>query len=863
MRMQQTTFRLSTALAITGVAFGPLTAQLAWAQSQVPRPLPPLAPAAGAAATADVNAADPPSRVGRLARVTGTVSFHTADEDHWEPATVNYPVTTGNAFWTEPQSAAAIDIDAAHAALDQQTEFDIDTLDAQDFAATEAQGAVYLNIRLIGPGQIYSIATPRGTVSIAAVGRYEIVAGDTERPTTVTVVDGAAQVTGSDLALQIGPHQTASVVGTDNFQGGIGPESDDTFLAAQLLAEQALPPLAQAASGNATQTTTVVRRTAYVPSPEVQQMTGSEDLATTGDWSSTPQYGHVWYPPVAHDWVPYRHGHWAYVQPWGWTWVDDASWGFAPFHYGRWVQVDQRWGWTPGVVHDQGYVAPAYGTPQYQPPVYAPALVSFVDVAAGVAIGAAIGLVVGAALSNHDGGGPSVGWVPLAPNEPYYPPYHVSQNYVRNVNVNSVRNVTSISNVTNTSSVVNNTTVNNYANQAAATVVPQAAMAQSRPVAQAAVAVTPQQFAQARQVRQVPVQPTMATAGVTPAVARSLKLQPVAGAAAPVRPAAPGPQVLAAPARPAAANPVAARSAAATPASAVPGALRPGAVVPGVARAAAAPAVQLARPALRPAAVAAAHPIAPGQPPLPTPKAATAAPAAATQPALAKPTGAANLATPAKTTVPAIVPHPSVPAATLPAASPPVPKLPVPTLPVSRLPVPAVNVPRPAAPALAHPAAAAAAAAAVAVAPATKAPTVHAPQPASVPTVVVPVTHSAVTAPPVHARAVAPHPAAPIAVPHPAVQAPNMHMATPPHPAALAPHPAATAQPSVIPAPHPAAPAPHPVAPAPHPAAPAPHPLAPAPHPATPALSPAAPAPHPAAVARPLPKVCPPGQASC
>ena len=114
-----------------------------------------------------------------------------------------------------------------------------------------------------------------------------------------------------------------------------------------------------------------------------------------------PEYGQVWYPPVSPGWVPYRQGHWAYVAPWGWTWIDDAPWGFAPFHYGRWVQIGGRWAWTPGAVA----VA--------EPPVYAPALVAFIGIGAGVALGAALA-------------SGSIGWVPLGPREPFRPWYHAS-----------------------------------------------------------------------------------------------------------------------------------------------------------------------------------------------------------------------------------------------------------------------------------------------------------------------------------------------------------------------------------------------------------------------------------------------------
>jgi hypothetical protein len=140
---------------------------------------------------------------------------------------------------------------------------------------------------------------------------------------------------------------------------------------------------------------------AYQPPAIVAQMTGYESVRDSGEWRPSPQYGHVWYPPVARDWVPYRHGHWAFVRPWGWTWVDEAQWGFAPFHYGRWVEVEHRWGWIP--VDREAIVV------EHARPVYAPALVSFVG-AVGIGIGVGIGLGLA---------GGRVGWCPLGFGEPY------------------------------------------------------------------------------------------------------------------------------------------------------------------------------------------------------------------------------------------------------------------------------------------------------------------------------------------------------------------------------------------------------------------------------------------------------------
>ena len=150
------------------------------------------------------------------------------------------------------------------------------------------------------------------------------------------------------------------------------------------------------------------------------------DLDAAGKWATTPAAGPVWYPTaVAADWAPYRYGHWAFVAPWGWTWIDDAPWGFAPFHYGRWAQFDGRWGWSPAarswpvevVVRDPGddrHDPPVEQGREFERPVYAPALVAFIG---GGGFG--ISLSVGGTMA-------AVGWVPLAPDEPYHPWYHAS-----------------------------------------------------------------------------------------------------------------------------------------------------------------------------------------------------------------------------------------------------------------------------------------------------------------------------------------------------------------------------------------------------------------------------------------------------
>ncbi len=722
-------------------------------------------------------AADPPSRVGRTALLLGTVSFHTADQADWGVAVLNYPVTSGNAFWTQPSSAAAIDVDSTHLALDQSTEFNIDTLDDHNFQATEKQGAIFLRLRNVPPGDVYSITTPRGVAVITQAGAYEIVAGDAGHPTTVTVLEGSARIDSTNASLTLTARQTGRIDGASNFAASVVPAVLDAFVTARLAEEQRIARAPQPQSS---------------APPVVARMTGGYALDRVGSWAPSPEYGRIWYPPVAATWVPYRDGHWGYVAPWGWTWIDDSSWGFAPFHYGRWVREGTRWGWIPAERAEQE---------RREAPVYAPALVTFLS----------IGIAVGSGQRDPRGRDPqgSVGWIPLGPRETYVPPYQASDRYVRDVNSNNVTTTTNVTSITNV------TTVNNYVNRSAATMVPTAAMTTSQQIAARAEPVNAQVLAAARAERAAPVQPTAATLGVTPVVARQLNLQPAPAAAQP----APGP---------------------ALPPPAAVSAVQPAPARPGVAALPVAAALPVLRP---PTAVAPAHPQAGG----------TVVGAPVGPPGPLPPTQPAGAPTVPPTVVPAVPPLvaprpgtvPGVPAPPALVAPPPIGPPGATTVPPAVVPpVPPSVAPRPGpVPGVTAP-------------PAVVAPPPNGPTGATkVPPAGVPAVPPLVAPPPIlPPRAVAPAPAqiSPPPAPAPAVAAPPAPAATPvapPRPPAppVAP-PTAPVLAPVAP-PRPAAP---PVAP---PTAPVLAPVAP-PRPAAPPVAPP-PAPVPAPVAPPRPAAPP------
>ena len=131
---------------------------------------------------------------------------------------------------------------------------------------------------------------------------------------------------------------------------------------------------------------------------------GYDNLNSYGRWVSVQPYGQVWVPNgVGSDWVPYRDGQWTWNAQYGWTWVSSEAWGWVPYHYGRWFyQNGIGWCWDPPAVES---------TPDWEP-----ALVGFFG----------YGNDGGAGFSSGYG---AFGWVPLAPDEAFYPWYGYNPGY--------------------------------------------------------------------------------------------------------------------------------------------------------------------------------------------------------------------------------------------------------------------------------------------------------------------------------------------------------------------------------------------------------------------------------------------------
>ena len=468
-----------------------------WAQTLLLAATVALSGGAHAQTTAQDTDVDPPGRVARLSELNGQVWLYNPDSGEWLAAARNQPLTSGDRLATEAGARAELQIGSTTLRIDASSELEVVRLDDEHVALELHEGSAIAHVRdLSGAGQL-ELTTDEGRFVALRAGTYRFDRRDGR--SAVTVASGQARYEGPNSGLPVNAGQRAEFW-IDS--GGIAQYSttgpmNDAFVAWSNDRDRRI-------------VGSVAER--YV-SPE---MTGAAELDAYGRWEQTPDYGSVWIPTaVAADWAPYSQGRWAYVRPWGWTWIDDAPWGFAPFHYGRWVHVRNNWCWTPGT--------------RVSRPVYAPALVGWIGGGRG-------------SVSVTVGGGPAVGWFPLAPREVYVPSYRVSPRYARNVNITNVTNVTVITNVFR-----NPEGPRDFENRRAprgVTVVPSNVMAERRPVGPAAA-----QFRQAPWVRDFandrrPAPAMLAPPIATPALqARGTDpraVRPPPGARADVRERSPG-----------------------------------------------------------------------------------------------------------------------------------------------------------------------------------------------------------------------------------------------------------------------------------------------------------------------------------
>lgn len=335
---------------------------------------------------------DPPARVGRLAHIENEVFFRVDRNDQGGAATINWPISNG-AILETGRGRAEVWVGSTAYRLAEESQIEFSRVDDRMVDVRLNGGSLAVTVLDRDQADDVMVITPDGQVRFQTPGRYriDVLADHSE----LSVQAGRATFEDRQGVMPVAAGQKAS-------RWSDGGERLD--------ADRDLDAFDRWVSNRENATLASVARRHVSP-----YMTGYQDLDAYGDWQTAPDFGTVWYPrAVADDWAPYRYGRWAWVAPWGWTWIDQAPWGFAPFHYGRWAMIRGRWGWVPGQLVSR--------------PVYAPALVGWVG-------------NPGWSVSFSFGSAPAVGWFPLAPREVYVPAHRHSPQYVRQINVNHVRDV--------------------------------------------------------------------------------------------------------------------------------------------------------------------------------------------------------------------------------------------------------------------------------------------------------------------------------------------------------------------------------------------------------------------------------------
>jgi len=399
-----------TLLAILAVSLIPALRLGADGPDQGPPPA--VQPAEPQGEQPDEQMPNPPSGVGRISVLNGSVSTQRGDSGTWVADTINTPVVPGDTVSTAAQSRTEIQLDYANVLrLDHDTQAKVADLSQNRIQVQVGNGLVdYAILRDGGPSA--EIDTPNLAIHPLRSGLYRIqVNSPTE--TVVTVRSGEVQVSTPQGSTNVKIGQTITVEGSDNPQYKIdaaqmgddwdrwNEQRDRTMLSAQ--------------SWKHTD----------------PYYTGSSDLDAYGQWQNAPDYGDVWVPNQGAGWAPYSDGSWVWEPGWGWTWVSSEPWGWAPYHYGRWFWWNNAWAWWPGPV---GF---GWGGGWYRP-IWAPAYVSFFGLGWGGGWGFGFGFGFGGWGWGH------VGWLPVGPCDRFHPWWGG-----HGVNVVNIRNVTNINNINN------------------------------------------------------------------------------------------------------------------------------------------------------------------------------------------------------------------------------------------------------------------------------------------------------------------------------------------------------------------------------------------------------------------------------
>ena len=334
---------------------------------------------------------------GRIQKVDGNVALandltNNGSDLQWSDATANTPFSVGDRIYTNDNSQASLAFTGRnYARLQPNTSLDVLSLDRRRTQLALRDGSAMFDVGYLEPGQVFEVATPYGAVDLNQPGLYDVGIGN-DGNVLVSVLSGLAQVVGLGGTGQISKGEMLTLVGQtaanvllSRLDGGRAGYLVDDYYRYQY---------PQYYDGRYSDYNTYLQNPYYFD-PYRRNISyqyassyipGLNDLDYYGNWQNVNGYGYAWTPRVDNGWSPYQQGYWINDYPYGPTWVSSEPWGYAPYHYGRWAFAGDRWYWVPDGVNTT--------------PTYSPALVGFIP------------------DQNQ------IGWVPLAPNDPYVSRYY-------------------------------------------------------------------------------------------------------------------------------------------------------------------------------------------------------------------------------------------------------------------------------------------------------------------------------------------------------------------------------------------------------------------------------------------------------
>jgi hypothetical protein len=339
-------------------------------------------PAFAATQSAQPGVPPKPPQVARISVIEGgDVVVQRGDSKKQVEAAVNAPLLPGDFVTTGAGARAEVQFDGfTMLRLAQNVQARIVASDTHSHQLQLAQGTIEVAILHVD-GASTTIETPSATIRVTEPSDVRV-SVDADGTTSATARTGSA-------ALET-PQESYDL------------ESGITFVASGDAAHPAVTQTEAAAFDAFDDFNAERDKKIYVAlnadNDEPPSVAGYDNLSLYGKWVDVQPYGDVWVPNgVASDWAPYRDGQWTWTDGYGWTWVSNEAWGWVPYHYGRWFyQSGIGWCWDPPEAETL--------------PDWSPALVSFFG--------------WGSASSGWGSFGfGNVGWVPLAPNEIYYPWY--------------------------------------------------------------------------------------------------------------------------------------------------------------------------------------------------------------------------------------------------------------------------------------------------------------------------------------------------------------------------------------------------------------------------------------------------------